>query len=350
MLNENSKPFPWIANLRYDFVFFIGASFVGLVYGLFVNGHVTFATYGNFFIYLVFGLSHFGSTWSFYLDHSNRSYFQSRPWLFFYVPCLLVLVPVVLILSGQALLMMAITYWFSGFHVMKQSTGMTNLYRGRLGLKSPGDRRIDDLVILSASWFCLIGRTHNHHDFGYEFIFQSKPAFLLIGILLLFFTFCFIRWLWATRRRLQTYGTAAIPYILFTIASILLFTPFLFTRRFEDAFMANLFGHYCQYLGLVWLINRRKCVPANRASFQSLFLEKISQNTPLRIFVLIAYGVAVSVCAKIFPLFPAIGLTWAHFFVDRYLFRFRDSRIREAILPYLRRGNIHIYKTSFNFL
>ncbi len=60
---------------------------------------------------------------------------------------------------------------------------------------------------------------------------------------------------------------------------------------------------------------------------------------PILIVLLPTYALFVYVGQSVTPLFPAVGLTWVHFFVDRSLFRFRDAHVREALLPYLKPAN-----------
>ncbi|MBI4064010.1 MAG: hypothetical protein HY401_06880 [Elusimicrobia bacterium] len=327
----------WIVNRRYDSILFILFCFIGLLYGLTTNLFPGVSFLGNSLIYLTLGLGHFGATWLFYLDSDHRAYFHTKRTLFFYIPGMLVGFSILLAYLGKFEWIQIITYWFSGFHVMKQSTGLANLYRFRAGISSRWDRLIDEAAILGVSTYCLFKRCQIRTDFGYEYIFQTPLAGLVIRAAEAALLACLILWAAKSFGRFKSHGAGALPLFLINSASLALFLPFVYVNNFVDAFMASLMGHYAQYLGLTWLIQHQKYRSTLGTRGQSSpILAFLSQNVSAMAMVLLGYGVFVTACSVYSPLFPAIGLTWAHFFVDRYLFRFRDPYIRAAILPYLK--------------
>jgi hypothetical protein len=324
----------WIVDGRYDGLFFVGSVFAGLAYGLAVTWQPHLAAAGNPCLYVGLGLAHFGTTWFFYLDRENRAYYAARPWRFFYGPALVVAASLGMQLAGPRALLIAVTYWFSGFHVMKQSTGFAALYRSRLGLSALPERRVDNAAILGVSLLCLVGRLRLHPDFDFRGVFDGPTAAVAYAFAMAAVATIVVVWVVRTVQRWRRHGRALMPLALFTLASFALFTPFVYVERLPDAFMASLTGHYAQYVGFVWLVNRRKYTATTVPRFGSPMLARVSQSASLLVLVLLAYGVTVTAFSAT-PYFPAVGLTWAHFFVDRYLFRFREPEIRKMIMPYL---------------
>ncbi len=324
----------WIKSILPDCVFLIGSGFIGLLFG-YIAPRLGIAMTGSFVIYFFLGLTHFGATWFFYVDATNRNYFKARSWIFYYIPLLLILLPVALAVSKLSVLILAITYWFSGYHVTKQSVGVTSLYRSRLGIFDAKDRKIDMSVIMSASFLALFGRNFLYKDFGYEFIVTMPYGKIFIGVLGMVFIYSFIRWMIVMIQRFRNHGLMALPLFLFTIVSIVLFTPFLYVKDFQVAFMSNLLGHYTQYLVLTWSINRNKYGPKNKEQATVPILSYLSRSFPLYFMALIIYAAVVFLAGQISVLLPVVGLTWAHFYVDGYLFKFKDPNMRKMILPYI---------------
>lgn len=324
----------WVLSPIKDSVFLIASGVLGLLLGLSSPYIGSAAIWASFFVYFALGLTHFGSTWFFYLDETNRQYFNTKPWAFYYAPLLLVLAPIGLAFTPYAVLAIVITYWFSGWHVMKQSVGITSLYRGRIGLFGPEDREVDTLVIMSASFLALFGRYLKFSDFGYEHLFKEYYGIVVVVAILVLFLYALMRWLKAVMKRFQTHGKQALPLFLFTCVSILLFTPFLYVKDFQVAFMSNLLGHYAQYLVLIWIINQNKYALTGETPKPAM-LTYLSKHLYLYVGVLLAYALLVTLVGQISVLLPVVGLTWAHFYVDGFIFKFKDPEMRKRILPYI---------------
>src|SRR2546429_6340533 len=56
---------------------------------------------------------------------------------------------------------------------------------------------------------------------------------------------------------------------MFLGSSLVLFHPFIWTSNAADATIGVLFGHFVQYLALVWLLHRRKYAPGTGSSLQN---------------------------------------------------------------------------------
>ena len=328
------RPSAWIVNPAFDLGLFIVPIFLALGYGVLANRIDAVATLGNGAIYVLLGLTHFGSTWSFYFDRVNLRHFAANRWTFFYIPACIFGIAIVLTVLGQTQAIAIVTYWFSGFHVMKQSTGFAALYRSRLGISGALDRKLDNGVVLGVSTYCLFARYADRVDFGYESFLQTPLADGLLVAARAGLAIALAYWGYRTVRRVADHGRRALPLVLGSVASIVMFLPFLHVDDLRTALMTNLAGHYSQYLGLVWIINRRKYTGETLPRHRSTFLAAISQNVLYLMLVLVGYALVVSVGSAVTPAF--IGLIWIHFFVDRHLFRFRNPFVREALLPYLK--------------
>ncbi len=221
---------------------------------------------------------HFGSRWAFYFDGINLAHFKGRPWVFFCTPVPLIALSIRLTALGYFAFLTVITYWFSGFRVMKQNTGFASLYRGRIGLSDPADRKIDNAAIMSASLFLLFARYLRFSDFGVESIFQTALGHALLGAAGLGVAGVLLAWIRVAVLRWRRLGAESLPLLLFTSASIVMFVPFVLAENLTTAFMANLLGRYVQYLGLVWMVHRRKYRPDTVSEYGLRFLQMLSQN------------------------------------------------------------------------
>lgn len=324
----------WIVNRPFDLSLFILPIFVALGYGVLANGGGALAGAGNGAIYILLGLTHFGSTWSFYFDRENLAHFSENKWVFYYIPVCILGVAAALTVAGRTDWIAIITYWFSGFHVMKQSTGFVALYRSRLGIFDPLDRKIDNAAVLGTSTYCLFGRYADRTDFGYEAILRTPPGRATLAAAGVVLLVVLAVWAWRAAGRVRTHGARSLPITLASLASVVMFVPFLYVDDMKTALMTNLIGHYAQYLGLVWIINRRKYTADTLPRYRSGFLSAVSQNSAFLLLVLVGYALVIAACTAVTPVF--IGLIWIHFFVDRYLFRFRDPFVRQSLLPYLK--------------
>jgi hypothetical protein len=103
-----------------------------------------------------------------------------------------------------------------------------------------------------------------------------------------------------------------------------------------------LLPHYVQYLGIVWLLNRRRFREADGSARQRV-LARVSRSTPLLVAVLLSIG-AATIGASVFlrhsgheMIFESFYLLVAleHFYLDGLFWAFRDPAVRRSFGPYL---------------
>jgi hypothetical protein len=103
-----------------------------------------------------------------------------------------------------------------------------------------------------------------------------------------------------------------------------------------------LIGHFLQYLGIVWLLNRRKYCAVEGSGHQRL-LSSISTNTPLLLLALGSIGAVFYLAEKSsawlgIPVSYVIlwnSLALVHFYLDGLMWAFKDPFVRKSIGPYL---------------
>jgi hypothetical protein len=103
-----------------------------------------------------------------------------------------------------------------------------------------------------------------------------------------------------------------------------------------------LIGHFLQYLGIVWLLNRRKYSTLEGSSRQKL-LSSISTHTPLLLLTLISAG-SVFFVAEASSRWLGIPVSYiilwnslalVHFYLDGLVWAFKDPFVRKSVGPYL---------------
>jgi hypothetical protein len=142
-------------------------------------------------------------------------------------------------------------------------------------------------------------------------------------------------------------GGLRLPELAFVGTSLLLFNPYLWLPTSGGATYAMLLPHYVQYLGLLWLVHRRKFrspegSPAQRA------LQRLSAHTVTLVGVLAT--VSVTIVAVRFVLVRAghpetfeafyLLLAFVHFYLDALLWAFRDPHVRRMLAPHLMQGAV----------
>jgi hypothetical protein len=103
-----------------------------------------------------------------------------------------------------------------------------------------------------------------------------------------------------------------------------------------------LMGHFLQYLGIVWLLNRRKYALAEGSGHQRL-LSAISTKTPLLVGSLVSVGLlfyGMRVSADFLRISLSYTIIWnslslVHFYLDGFLWAFRNPFVRGSVAPYL---------------
>jgi hypothetical protein len=164
-------------------------------------------------------------------------------------------------------------------------------------------------------------------------VWTIRPAFVSVALVGLLFYF---NSLWRREKRIRG------PELAFLVSSLLLFHPYLWVRELNLATYGMLIGHFLQYLGIIWLLNRRKYATVEGSGHQRL-LSSISTRTPLLLLALVSVGLAFYLANKGsrwvgIPITYVIlwnSLSLVHFYVDGLVWAFKDPFVRKSIGPYL---------------
>ena len=128
-----TKTLKWdfLYSFKYDSIFFLFPVWLPALYFLLIRLFPAHDLAIFLISYCLLAETHFCSTWTVYLDPKNRDYFNLRPWIFYYVPLLIVAACVFLTLTLGLKLTMLISSAISAVHVTRQSVGMVGIYRSK---------------------------------------------------------------------------------------------------------------------------------------------------------------------------------------------------------------------------
>jgi hypothetical protein len=287
--------------------------------------------------YLV-AIPHYVSSFSFYLGDENLAHYRTRRLAFFVGPALIVFAVLLLRITRVDAPVQAALYIWNVYHVSLQSNGILSLYR-RLNHGALSEARYARLAILGVNAtlaFWHIDRFAPIYDNLVRVHFPVgviRPLFLSVALfgLVLYFN--------SLKARSTRMGAGELAFL---ISSLVLFHPYLWVHDLNVATFGMLMGHFLQYLGIVWLLNRRKYrVPTG--SLHQRVLSAISAHTWLLVLSLLSIGLLfrsirvgsdwLSVSVSYTILWNSLALV--HFYVDGFVWAFRNPFVRKSVGPYL---------------
>ncbi|MEO8035212.1 MAG: hypothetical protein ABI837_12325 [Acidobacteriota bacterium] len=329
----------WIASPAFDLVFFILAPLVTLP--IVIGAALSSPALAGLGIVLAF--PHYFSSVAFYLWDENKAYHRSR-WLpFFAGPLLLAALYVGLVsFRVPVVIQCAILFW-NTWHVARQSCGILSIYRQQAGARDASHKHAANAAILSVSaWFAMWNVGTNaevvrffgwiHPRFG-RFFFLAVGAAAAAALVRLFAN------LWLRKDGAEP---PTVPELAFLGTSLLLFYPYLLIRDSGMATFVMLLPHYVQYLGIVWLVHRRR-FPEPSGSRSQRALSAVSRSTPLLMVLLLSVGVGFLVFFFAARRFGFDGfyenvyllIAFEHFYLDGLIWAFRNPHVRQTLGPYL---------------
>src|SRR3984893_6787073 len=327
----------WIQSPLFDLSLFTLSPLVGLFVILPVlvspkGMHVYIAA-----TYLI-AIPHYVSSFSFYLGDENLVHYRTRRLAFFAGPVLIFLAVTALRLTKIDAAVQSTLYVWNVYHVSLQSAGILSLYR-RLngGLVSESSfARVSILGVNGTLAFFHVDRFPPIYQnlLRIHFpVWAIRPAFLSVAVVGLLFYLNSLRGCTKLIRG---------PELTFLVSSLLLFHPYLWVRDLDLATFGMLIGHFLQYLGIVWLLNRRKYSTVEGSGHQRL-LSSISTKTPLLLLALVSVGLVFYLANKssgwlAVPISYVIvwnSLALVHFYLDGLIWAFKDPFVRKSIGPYL---------------
>jgi hypothetical protein len=287
--------------------------------------------------YLV-AIPHYVSSFSFYLGDENLAHYRSRRLAFFVGPALIIFAVILLRLTKVDAPVQSALYVWNVYHVSLQSAGILSLYR-RLNRGALSEARYARLTILGVNATLSFWHIDRFPPIYENLIRLHFPVGILRPVLLSVALVGLALYFNSLKARSTRMGGGELAFL---ISSLVLFHPYLWVRDSNLATFGMLMGHFLQYLGIVWLLNRRKYRVASGSPRQRL-LSAISAHTWLLVLSLVSISLlfrSIRVGSDWLngPVYYTIlwnSLALVHFYVDGFIWAFRNPFVRKSVGPYL---------------
>lgn len=287
--------------------------------------------------YLI-AIPHYVSSFSFYLGDENLAYYRTRRLAFFVGPVVIFIAVMALRLTKIDAAVQSSLYVWNVFHVSMQSAGILSLYR-RLNGGLFAESRFARASILGVNGSLAFFHIDRFPPIYQNLLRMHIPVWTICAAFLSVAVVGLVYYLGSLRRRAKRIRA---PELTFLVSSLLLFHPYLWVRDLNLATFGMLIGHFLQYLGIVWLLNRRKYSTVEGSGHQRL-LSSISTKTPLLLLALVSVGSVFYLAEKSsgwlgVPISYVIvwnSLALVHFYLDGLIWAFKDPFVRKSIGPYL---------------
>jgi hypothetical protein len=333
----------WIQSSGFDLAFFILAPVLTLplIFGaLYVSN--AFALLG-----FVLAFAHYLSSFSFYFWDENQPRHRERWMAFFGGPVVITVVFCLLVLYRVPLIVQFVLFFWNAVHVARQSCGILSIYRHRAGVFDHSQKSISNGAILATNlWFCVWNiETHPEVQPVLAAVSPRLALMLWLGFGALSVA-ALLRAALGFVRRARAGSPPGLPETGILVASLALFHPYLWIPDSARATFAMLLAHYIQYLGLVWLLHRRK-FPEAAGSRAQVFLQRLSADNGTIVMALACAGLGFFAAKEILTrvgyvaLFEAsyLLLAFIHFYIDGLFWAFKDPHVRRSMGPYLMQGS-----------
>jgi hypothetical protein len=292
--------------------------------------------------------AHYFSTLPFYFWDDNRAYLRTRWLAFFAGPLILAAVYFGMLQLSYFWLISVLVITWNTYHVARQSCGILSIYRHRAGVSDPRQKEVVNSTILAANVWFVLWNIQSHPDVNPLLTAVSPQLPLMLWTAAGVATFAFAGRLGVALWRRAASGTPpGLGELTFLGTSIALFHPYLWLPDSGGATYAMLLGHYVQYLGIVWLLHRRK-FPKPEGSRPQVLLQRLSANIPLLATVLLTITLSLwgikwvathAGHARAFESFYLL-VAFLHFYLDALFWAFRNPHVRRSLGPYLMRGAV----------
>lgn len=264
---------------------------------------------------------HFGATWPFFFNKSNKDYIKDQRVKLLYFPVLIVVFCLLGYFYFKATFLL-IFFAANIFHVTRQSYGVLKLY---IENKSASD--VYEIVMYSFNaLFFLVGFLR-----FYIPLIDNDIVILLtiLTALTMFLTFAIILYLFKS-----------ISDIMILFTGCIIFFPICFVDRPIHAILMGVTMHYTQYIALTFKVTKFRDLELDKLKKIS-FAKKINLKF---LFFILLYSViltAISFSGKssdiIIKNIIIIGITlqMLHFYIDSQLWKFSNHHNRKNVLNYL---------------
>ena len=327
----------WIASPAFDLAAFVGAPVAGLAFlalAIGVPTHLSGLVQSAVFYFIA--VPHYMSTYTFFMDDANRQYYARRRAAFYLGPIgIAVVVTGLWILRFPPIIQAAVFSW-NVWHVARQNNGILSMYRrlhaGDRAEFAPGNWALLGVSAAMALWqidrYPPIGDAlHAVHPLAARACAVGAAAVGLVALIVLV-------------RRLRAPGrVVAWQEWAFLGASLVMFHPYLWVEDYTVATLGMLMGHFVQYLALVWLAHHRTYAGGAGGTAPQRWLARLSQTaTTVGVFI-VASGLFFITANRATGALgvPSVytvswfAFTFIHFYLDGFLWAFRDPFIRDSL-------------------
>ncbi len=263
---------------------------------------------------LVFGETHFASTYLFFFDKNNTSWIKENFIKIIIIPLILLSIYIFIGFNSlkAAIIIGAIA---SGIHVTRQSIGIQRIY------SENRNNLFEYCTYFFSFLFLAIGFLRFYYNELIEIfnlqIFYTETTNIKLLYLLVFF----IGVLLSISER------DSIKKKFSNLTGVLIFSPYLFTTNIYDAAIIGVGAHWCQYLAI------------NYKVYFSNGVFKRMQKLYLVLFLII-YSIIMSLLGFKSNFYPdLINLTlliplsgqFIHYYLDAFIWKFSDDHIRNNV-------------------
>ncbi len=330
----------WIESPLFDLSFFVLSPILSflVIFGARLSPLVPVA------VTMFLGFPHYYSTFTFYFWDEYRDRHIARWLVFFGGPILIVAATIVAFTMKLVLLYSAVIYVWTAIHVSRQSSGLLSIYRHRSGRPDPVDKHVANAAILSLNlWFTIWNL--QTYPLLYRWVAIAGPwlpraawtAFAAAGVIS---SALLVGNLW--RRSRSGTNKPTLAEIAFILISVAMFHPYLWVSDPALATLGMLAGHFVQYLGIVWLLHRRKFVRSlgrdmrrPLAAMSASIPVLIASLTVMSLITLAVYFAAVRLSRAMIFEVGSISIVFIHYYLDGFFWAFRDPQVRKTLGPYL---------------
>ena len=296
--------------------------YLPILYGLILYNFNSYENLLVFITLLLLAEPHFGATWPFFLNNKNQNYILENKLNLIIFPILITFISIFLFFYFKNFFYL-IFLIFNFFHVTRQSVGITKLF-----VKNKDELEFHTLSIIVFGFIFLVVavlrfylnlRLINDNLLIFNVIVLSTISILLL--------YNFIK-----------YKVSENAYTLIT--GILIFYPICFVDKPVHGIIMGVTMHYIQYLALTYKVSLRRLNDENQ------FLEsKIFDKNYL--IVIIFYGIVMAILSLSntqniidvnisYLLFIPLTGQMLHFYLDSFLWKFREEHHRNVTLKYLK--------------
>lgn len=340
--------FPWMFGQKIDLLFFFLPVPLGIT--LFVLSQASAISSSSIWLFLVLdafgaGPFHFGPTWFAYFDRKNREYWKSMrrtQLIFFLGPPLLILTVTLGHLYADWVIQIPIMIWAIQ-HLVQQNVGILLLYHNQGKGEAIVNRQLEmksqqlPAILFSLIFFYRVF-LHSPEGIAWTVFFAGVSLWAVHPVAE------YIIDMW---KQVRAGAYVNVPALAFWIVSVICMVPFAFLgKSFSEGWIIPVTVHWFQYIGLNYALVKNKYASGEPQ------VGDLPRVAPLLLFLITCAGFLLAWATIWFlgnMVFAAtdfvtrlltgiwLGVICCHYFLDAFLWRFREPFARQTILPYLLR-------------